>query len=311
MIKLSVVINTKNSEKYLKQTLTSVQAIADEIVIVDMASTDKTLAIAKKFTDNISQYPHPELGFVEPAREFAFRQAQGEWIFLLDSDEDIKPALAQLIRQVVDGDAQTVPIAEAYFIARSNIIFDQAMTDTGWYPDYQLRLWRQGAIRWLPTIHSVPKIIGKSAYFPSDNRDLAIVHHNYQTLEQFLERSNRYSSVQAENEFSLGKKTDITPEVLWQSFFGEFWRRGFADKGLLEGNHGLILSFLQAQNELVTKGKVWQAQKFPYRPLTLSRLKKIRRQFARESAYWWADLLVTQTKGINKWYWQIRRKLKI
>lgn len=310
-MQLSVVINTKNSQRYLKQTLQSVRDIADEIVIVDMKSTDKTLSIAQKFGAKIYQFPEADIGFVEPAREFAFGKAKGDWIFLLDSDEDIKPELARLIKQIVDGDKTAVPIAEAYFIARSNIIFDQAMTNTGWYPDYQLRLWRKGAIRWLPTIHSVPKIIGTSAYFPADDRNLAIVHHNYQTLEQFADRSNRYSSVQAETQLQENRQQDITPEKLWQSFFDEFWARAFAGQGLLEGNHGLVLSFLQAENELLTQSKIWQAQKFPYRPLTTKQLKLLRRRFTKESHYWWAHLLVSQTSGLSRVYWQMRRKFKI
>ncbi len=310
MLKLSVVVNTKNSEKYLRQCLKSIKDIADEIVIVDMKSTDKTLDIATKFGAQIFQFPEAEIGFVEPAREFAFSKAKGEWIFLLDSDEDIKPELACLIRDIVDGQKTAVEIAEAYFIARSNIIFDQAMLDTGWYPDYQLRLWRKGAIRWLPTIHSVPKIIGKSAYFPQENRNLAIVHHNYQTLDQFIERSNRYSTFQAESQMASDAKIDVSPVKLWQTFFAEFWRRAFAQRGILEGNHGLTLSFFQAQNELLTQAKIWQAQKFPHRAITLVQLKFLRRTFLQESHYWWADLMVQQNHGLSKLYWQIRRKFK-
>lgn len=311
MMKLSVVVNTKNSEKYLRQCLRSVKDIADEIVIVDMNSTDKTLSIAQKFTDKIWQYPQAEIGFVEPAREFAFSKAKGDWIFLLDSDEDIKPELAKLIRQVVDNQTSLVPVAEAYFIARSNIIFDRAMSDTGWYPDYQLRLWRVGSIRWLPEIHSVPKIIGTADYFPADDRNLAIVHHNYQTLAQFQERAERYSNIEAETALKTQKNFALNPEDLWQAFFAEFWRRGFAAGGLLEGNHGLVLSFLQANSELLVKSKIWEAQKFPYRPLTRPQLKRLRRRFMREAHYWWADLLVRQTAGPAKLYWQVRRKLKI
>lgn len=310
-MKLSVVINTKNSEKYLQQCLRSVKEIADEIIIVDFNSQDKTLQIAKKFTKKIWQYPQPEIGFADPAREFTFSKAKGEWLFLIDSDEDIKPALAQMIRAVVDGQAKDLPIAEAYFIARSNIIFDRAMTDTGWYPDYQLRLWRAGSIRWLPKVHSVPKIIGAVAHFPCDDRELAIVHHNYQSVAQYQERANRYSNIEAKEIISVEPNINLNPEKMWQVFFEEFWSRGFLQNGLLEGNHGLVLSFFQASNKLLTYSKVWEKQKFPYRPMTIDQLKSLRRNFQKEVHYWWADLLVKQTSGLVKIYWRIRRKLKI
>ncbi len=311
MIQLSVVINTKNSQKYLDQTLRSVKGLADEIVIVDMKSTDKTLAIAAKHGANVYQYPHADIGFVEPAREFAFAKTKGDWILLLDSDEEIKNPLAKLISQVINGQTSLLPIAEAYFLPRSNIIFDHALTDTGWYPDYQLRLWRKGAIRWLPDIHSVPKIIGKTAHFPSDDPQLAIVHHNYQTIEQFIQRSNHYSSIQATEQEKKPGHNNINPASLYQSFFDEFFRRAFAQNGLEEGNHGLLLSFLQAQNELLVQAKIWQNQGFPYRPLTPKQIHKIQKSFFAQVHYWWANYLVGKTTGLTKLYWQLRRKLQI
>lgn len=309
-MKLSVVINTKNSEKYIKQCLQSIKKIADEIIVVDMASTDKTLKIAQRFTDRIFQYPQPEIGYVEPAREFAFAQANGDWIFLIDSDEEIKPPLANLIKAVVTGNSHLEP-AEAYFLARSNIIFDKAINQTGWYPDYQLRLWQNKAIKWQSSLHSIPKIIGKSGYFPSDPIDLAIVHHNYQTIEQFILRSNRYSTLQAEAHIKEKKPQNITPDIIWKSFFDEFWRRMFLQQGMLEGNHGIALSLLQASNELHAQAKVWQHQGFNWSTLNLQQIKTLRRQWLKEAKYWWAHLMVTQNKGCKKIYWQIRRKLKI
>jgi hypothetical protein len=306
-MKLSVVINTKNAQRYLKQCLTSVKKIADEIVIVDMNSTDKTLTIAAKFTNRIWQYPHPDIGYVEPAREFAFAKARGEWIFMIDADEELKLPLATLIRQVVDGTAVTLSPADAYFIARSNIIFDKALTRTGWWPDYQLRLWRAQTIKWSPQVHATPKILGSVAHFPHAPVELAIVHHNYQSIEQFTARTNRYTTLAAA---SNTYHTAISPISLWQSFWQEWWRRAFAEEGLLEGNHGIVLSFLQAGAELQTQAKRWQAEGFRWQELTPRELRRLRRQWWRESHYWWADLLVKQTRGWSQLYWRWRRKWK-
>jgi hypothetical protein len=311
-MKLSVVINTKNAQRYLKQCLTSVKKIADEIVIVDMKSTDKTLAIAAKFTTRIWQFPHPEIGYADPAREFAFAKARGEWILMIDADEELKPPLATLIRQVVDGVAVTLPPADAYFIARSNIIFDKALTKSGWWPDYQLRLWRAQTIKWQPHVHAVPKILGSVAHFPDTPAELAIVHHNYQTVEQFIERTNKYTTLAAETISNTAKtdKTPVSPQTLWQSFWDEWWKRAFAEAGLLEGNHGIVLSLLQASAELQTQAKRWQAEGFRWQELTPRELRRLRRRWWKEAHYWWADLMIRQTHGWQRFYWQWRRKFK-
>lgn len=306
---LSVVLNTKNSAKYLRECLGSVAPIADEIVIVDMASQDQTAAIAKQFAAKFYQYPHPDIGFADPAREFAFSKASGEWIFMIDSDEQIKKELATLIRQVATNSPHQLPIAEAYFIARTNIIFDKPIQKVGWYPDYQMRLWRSGAIKWQPQVHSVPKIIGKSAYFPS-SEELSIVHHNYQFVSQFIQRADKYSNFAAE-QISKQKNHTVTPTDLFASFFDEFWRRGFADEGLLEGNHGVALTILQAHYQFLTQAKVWQKQGFNWQNLSNKQLKKLRQNFFHQAHYWWADLMIKKTTGLGKLYYRLRRKLKI
>jgi glycosyltransferase involved in cell wall biosynthesis len=309
-MQLSVVINTKNAATYLPQCLKSVKNIADEIVVVDMASTDKTLAIATKFGARIFQYPQPDVGYADPAREFAFAKARGEWIFMIDSDEELKPELATLIKAVTSGEKTSLPIAEAYFIARTNIIFDKAIANALWYPDYQLRLWRTGCIKWRPEVHSVPKILGTLGYFPATPIELAIVHHNYQTVEQFVDRSNHYTTWQAQAQLRKSPST-IGALELWQSFFAEFWRRGFAGEGLLEGSHGITLSLLQASSELQATAKVWQAQGFTWQTLSPSELKKLHSRWQKEANYWWANLLIKQSTGLAHFYWRVRRKLKI
>ena len=108
MSTLSVIVNTKNSARYLRAALASVAAIADEIVLVDMNSQDETLAIAAEFDQvKIYQYPRPEVGYADPAREYAFARAHGDWLLILDSDEQLPPRLARIIRQLVDG--QKIP----------------------------------------------------------------------------------------------------------------------------------------------------------------------------------------------------------
>lgn len=308
MTTLSVLVNTKNSEQFLTACLKSVAPIADEIVIMDMASRDQTLAIAKKFTDKIYQFDHPEVGYVEPARQAAVARATGDWLLIIDSDEELPVALRQLIRQVVDGQATTVAAADAYYLARANIIFGAVVTKCGWYPDYQLRLWRRGQLKFTTKIHSVPQAIGQVAYFPANPTELAIIHHNYQTITQFVARANNYSTIEAAEQLRAPKSKKVTPHQLWQAFFGEFYQRALAQDGLLLGNQGIVLSLLQASSELQTLAKVWQQQDFPPQNLSAPQAQQLLAHFQREFNYWRADFAARHTRGLSRLYWQFRRK---
>ncbi len=307
MSRLSVIVNTKNAAPFLRSCLQSVQDIADEIVLVDMASTDQTLSIAAEFPAvKVYQYPNPDVGYADPARQFAFDRATGDWLVIIDADEQFPEKLARRIRQIVDAEAPTSP-AQAYYFPRRNEIFGYFFTGTGWYPDYQLRLWRRDRVHWREGVHSQPEISGKTARLPANDPDLAIIHHNYQHIDQYLARMVKYTTAAAQ----AADREAPTPEDLWQSFFGEFWRRAFRDDGLLEGNHGLVLSLFQATYELIVQAKIWENAGFSHQELDGAALKRLHRRFQREAHYWWADLMVRRTQGLSKLIWRFRRKFKI
>ena len=191
---LSVVINTKdaltgNDEHKFADTLKSI-AFADEIIVVDMNSSDRTVEIAKKFTDKI--YTFRDVGFVEPARNFAIRKASKEWVLIIDADEILPGTLKDRILQLTQGDAT----ADVYYLPRKNLVFGTWFHSAGWWPDYQLRLFKKGAVVWSDKIHSVPKTKGNTDKL-APREDYAILHYNYQTVEQFIERLNRYTSHEA------------------------------------------------------------------------------------------------------------------
>ena len=169
-MKLSVVITTKNAATTLERTLESVK-FADEIVVVDMMSTDETVRIARKFTDNI--FTTPDVGYVEPARNFSLSKARGEWILVVDADEVISETLRDYLLELLATDSDIA----SYSLARKNLIFGDWVQTAGWWPDYQPRLFRRGKVIWSDLLHSKPAIDGKSEKLP-DKAELAIEHHN-------------------------------------------------------------------------------------------------------------------------------------
>ena len=318
---LSIIINTKNVAQTLERTLKSAQNLikdlGGEIIVVDMKSDDNTLQIAE--TEGAKTFIFEEdYNFVEPARQFALSKASKEWILVLDADEELTLELQDKIKQIVsqqNPDSNKRPV-EAYFIPRQNIIFEKTFVGTGWCPDYQLRLFRRGTVNWPSKLHADPEVDGEVEYLPADEEaHLAIIHHNYQNIDQYWQRALRYSSIQAEerkNSSNNPENSGLTQtEIFWQSFWSEYWRRLFANQGLNDGAHGLLLSTFQATSELIAVAKIWQDQGFPQNQLSPDDWQRIWRLWQKEFNYWRADYLVGQTDGLKSFYWQIRRKLKI
>lgn len=299
---LSVVINTKNTAKTLARALKSV-SFADEIIVVDMHSQDDTVKIARKYTDHI--FTFDDVGYVEPARNFALSKATSDWILVIDADEEVSPGLEKLIQGIVDSKNQ-VELPDCFYVPRKNLVFDKWITLTGWWPDYQLRLFRKDHVEWSDQIHSVPITRGEVKELPA-REDSALLHHNYQSVEQFVDRLNRYTSVQSKQ--ATDKKVTITASSLLEAFQDDFLRRFFQNKGIEEGVHGAALSLLQSFYQTVVQMKTWEKQGFAQPSLdprdSLATLQK----FRKELAYWISDWQVHHTTGLANLWWRLRRKL--
>lgn len=298
MIKISVVINTRNEEKNIARAIASVKGVADEVVVVDMDSSDKTKSIARKKGAKV--YAYKNVGYVEPARNYAFSKAKGEWILILDADEEITSSLGRLLKKIVKEDK-----VDYCTIPRKNIIFGKWMNHSRWWPDYNVRFFRKGHVRWGNEIHSVPETFGKGKDIEAKER-LAIVHHNYDTLDQYIERLNRYTSIQAKELHS--EKYKFHWRDLIRKSLSEFVNRYFAGEGYKDGLHGLALSILQAFSEVAVYLKVWQLQGFGEKNISLKKVTSEIKSSQKEINYWSAHSLVGEFGGFKN---RVKRKLKI
>jgi len=307
VVSLSVVINTKNVEKTLEKTLKSVK-FADEIVIVDMMSRDKTIEIASKYTENIFSYK--DVGYVEPARNFAISKASGKWILIVDADEEVPVALKKVLEKIIKEDEQEAKIADCYYIPRKNLIFDKWIKDTGWWPDMVLRFFKKGFVEWSDEIHSIPITKGNVREL-SAVEEIALVHHNYQHVSQFIERMNRYTDIQAKD-FNTKVEGEITSKAIFKKFYSEILSRFFAQRGVNDGVHGLSLSLLQGLSEAVVAMKTWETKGFKQtdRGDEEDLIEEVY-NFKKELSYWLANWKVENNTGLKKVVWRIRRKLYI
>ena len=225
MISLSIVIITFNSEKYLERVLHSCE-FANEVVLVDSGSNDNTIAIAQRFS-NVTIIQQPWLGF-GLQKQKGVDLAQHDWVFVLDSDEIIPQELQNEITSTCQA-----PLFKGYFVPRINYFFGMPIKRMGLYPDATLRLFDRKSARFSESaVHEKVILNGESAPLQSP-----MLHYAYDTIEQFITKQNRYSSLGAKHNFF---KALLNPT--W-TFFKLFILKG----GILEGWRGYIIAKLYAQ----------------------------------------------------------------
>lgn len=299
MSKISVVINTYNEEVNLPKALASVKSLADEIIVVDTKSEDKTVEIAEKAGAKV--YEYKKVGYVEPVRNYAISRASGDWILILDADEEIRPRLRKRLKNIA-----AKPKADYYRLPRKNMIFGKWMKHTLWWPDYQIRFFKKGKVSWSEVIHSVPMTTGKGIDL-SPREDFSIFHQNYVDLEQYLERMNRYTTIQASGLINSDYK------FIWKDLvkkpLTEFTRRYLEGQGYKDGLHGLALSLLQAFSEVVLYLKVWQKEKFLEQTISLNEVEEEFGKGGKEVS-WWIEENIIKEKGFTKSL-KIRLKRKL
>ena len=286
MAAISVVINTLNEEENLPRALASVKNLADEFIVVDMHSTDKTVDIAKEFGAQV--YSHEKTGYVEPARNFAIDKATKEWVLILDADEEVSDSLALKLKQIVKN-----PQADYYRLPRKNINFRRWIKNSRWWPDFNIRFFRKGTVSWSEIIHSVPMTTGKGLDLPAEEK-YAILHYNYTSISKYIERMNRYTDVQAR--VLLQKEYKFVWRDLIRKPLQEFLSRYFAGEGYKDGIHGLSLALLQAFSELTLYLKIWQSEQFKPEALDVKELSKEAKRAKRQLDWWIIDAL-TKSEG--------------
>lgn len=235
MEKITAIIVVKNNSPYILKTISSIEDFVKEIVIVDIGIDNKLINTLKKNKKINIHKINKDIQYVELIREKVKNLAKTEYIIFLDPDEVIQPKLKTLIKSNLNN-------YDYFKIPRKNIIFDKWIKHSRWWPDYQIRLFKKDKVFWPEIIHSQPKIIGKGLEIEADE-NLAIIHYNYQNLDQYLEKAQRYAKSEAKQ---LIKEDEIfTFKDAINKALNEFISRYFADLGYKDGIHGFILSFLQ------------------------------------------------------------------
>ncbi len=247
---ISAVIVYFDETEQIEACLESVKDFA-QIVIIDIGSSNYISEIAKKYQAHI--YKHEFVRYVEKVRDFAISKAAGDWILVLDPDEQINSNLKVKLNEVV---------AEKKFAAvnipRKNIFFGRFIAHTNWWPDKHVRFFKKGLVKWNKTIHQYPIVSGKVLDLEA-REDFAILHYGYRSVKEFMDRQNRYSTIEAENLYNSGVKFS------WFSFFWkpgrEFLVRFIRHAGFLDGFYGFTLTILMMIYQMEVMVKLWELER--------------------------------------------------
>jgi len=235
--KISCVMHTFNSELYLQECLQSL-VWADEIVVIDMHSTDKTREVAESFGAKVVL--HENLGFADPARAFGLAQCKYDWILAADSDEIFSPALAARLRDVSANDQ-----ADVVYLSFRNFFFGRELVGSGWsYRDiYVPRFFKRNMLTYGTEVHHFISVNENARELKLINKQLAVVHFNYDSVTHFIQKLNRYTDFEArKNGMYCGN-----PYLrMTYHFFRESFGRFFIKKGFLDGWLGMYLSLAMA-----------------------------------------------------------------
>lgn len=248
---ISVVLTSFNEAAKLDRCLDSLEDFADEIIVVDLGSTDSSEEVCRKHEAKFIK--HHFVSFVEQVRNFAISQASGDWILVLDPDEIVSPDLKEYLKQVVN-----ISSFDAVNIPRKNVFFGKWIAYTNWWPDKHVRFFKKGQVKWNDKIHSYPEVSGKILNLAAD-KQRAIVHYGYDSVKEFMDRQNRYSSIEAQNTYDNGQRFSWTL-FLWKPA-REFLVRFMKHQGFRDGFYGFALVFLMMVYQAEVMVKLWELEK--------------------------------------------------
>ena len=245
---LSAVVPTFNEESNIGECLAGL-SFADEILVVDSFSTDRTVEIART-VPKVRVLQH-EYGGNGPQCNWAMEQAAGPWILIVDADERVSPELAREIRSVVDG----APAVPHYRLRRRNVFLGRVIGHSGWGTDRLVRLIRKGAARYPERkVHADIEPVG-----PAPTLDAPLLHYTSRTLPAYVEKLHRYAAWGAEDLARRGRRAgplQLAGRPAWR-----FLRTYFVQRGFLDGGAGLVVCGLQAYGTFLKWARLWEIQK--------------------------------------------------
>jgi len=248
---LTAVILTKNNQTTIRSCLKSLD-FTDKLILVDSGSTDQTINIAKQFKAELIHIAEKDFSYSK-ARNLGLQATKTEWIFYIDSDEVVSPALKKTIQTIIKSNPQSQP--SAFKIHRQNYIMGHLMKHGGWQKDYLQRLFQTKKLKkWIGPVHEKSIFTGQEGVIKQP-----IIHYTSPTMNSILAKGRSWCPAEAQLLF----KVDHPPVTWWRlvkvTLF-RFLKYHLKDLGFLDGYHGWIQSFIQSYHTFLTYAHLWHLQ---------------------------------------------------
>jgi glycosyltransferase involved in cell wall biosynthesis len=244
MKKISATIIAFNEERNIERCLQSLQGVADEIIVVDSFSQDKTVEICEKYGAKVFQHPFEGYG---AQKNFAVSQASFDLILSLDADEALSEPLKKSLIEAKESEA-----FDAWKCNRITNFCGTWIRHGGWYPDRQLRFWNRNAGSWNDSkVHEKVdlKPDARLGYLKGD-----LLHYSYYSFDEYIRQMNKYSDLKAEELIRRGK----SPAALKLIFkpFGKFLTNYVYKMGFMDGYYGFVLAVSAGYADFITQVKM-------------------------------------------------------
>jgi hypothetical protein len=243
------VVLARNEETNIVDCLRSLLPYVDELLLIDMESSDRTVELARPYATRILS--HPVVADFDAARNIAISEARFEWLWFLDADERVPARTGEVIRQLVrergsEIVAITIPF-KSYFCGKW-------IEHCGWWPGYTMpRVLKRGRFRFSERLHGGVEFSGPAIRLPPDP-ELAIEHFSYRSIEQYVDKFNRYTSTEAGYLARQGQASCWQAAI--RAMVHDLWLYYEEHQGYLDGEHGWVLSWLAGQYRWFSHAKL-------------------------------------------------------
>jgi (heptosyl)LPS beta-1,4-glucosyltransferase len=249
---ISAIVVVHNQLDLLKKCLDSIYSWVDEIILIDLESTQDIKSLVPQY--QAKYVSHPKVSLVEEVRQSSLQHAKHEYVLFLDPDETIPVDLSLDLREKIEtGEFD-------YFVTpRQNYVFGKWVQYSRWWPDLQSRIFRQGHVTWGTKLHAAPVAIGNGYTYPASEK-FAIVHENYRDVDEFITKNIRYAKADAHSRIEAGEDMSLLQAM--KLSVSELISRFFAGEGYKDGMHGLVLALLPSFYYCLVYTYYWEGKKY-------------------------------------------------
>ena len=286
-MKITGITVIKGRPDHVYACLSSLDKLSEEILVADIGM-EHSLAEEVAKMKKVTIIPMGDVAYVELIRETLKNKAKHEYVLFLDADEELSTSLIEELKKIYEKH-------DVIKIPRKNMVFGSWVQHSRWWPDHQVRLFKKTALTWPTKIHQQPEITGAVFELPAEEKN-AIIHHNYDSIDDYIVRMMRYAKIEAGEKIEQKKEFHLKEAT--QNAISEFVSRYFAGEGYKDGMLGFTLAVLQLFYSFLVYFYYWEKRKYSAdieEPAV--NMKRFFAQGLAETIYWGPKRMVDKILG--------------